>query len=90
MCIGIPNVGKSSLINAMRNVVLKKKSAALTGNKPGVTKTVMERIKIADVPPIYLLDTPGVFPPEVPDFETGMKLGLCHTILDHLVGKELL
>ena len=46
MIMGIPNVGKSSLINALRSSNLKKRKAAKVAPEPGVTKHVMEKIKV--------------------------------------------
>lgn len=52
MIVGIPNVGKSTLINK-----LAKRSIAQTGNKPGVTKQ-QQWIKVGNA--LQLLDTPGI------------------------------
>ncbi|MFO7197126.1 50S ribosome-binding GTPase, partial [Enterococcus faecium] len=52
MILGIPNVGKSTLINR-----LAKKNIARTGNKPGVTKA-QQWIKVGKT--LELLDTPGI------------------------------
>uniref|UniRef100_T1JBA6 Mitochondrial GTPase 1 n=1 Tax=Strigamia maritima TaxID=126957 RepID=T1JBA6_STRMM len=90
MTIGIPNVGKSSLINCLRARHLKKAKATQVGASPGVTKSVLERIKIHDEPKVYLLDTPGVTAPDVRDIETGLKLALCAILQDHVVGEHLM
>lgn len=50
--MGLPNVGKSSLINS-----LKRSRAAQVGNTPGVTKTVQEVVLDKHV---RLLDSPGI------------------------------
>ena len=50
--MGLPNVGKSSLINS-----LKRKHAAATGNTPGVTTTVQE---VHLDKKVTLLDSPGI------------------------------
>ena len=50
--LGIPNVGKSTLINA-----LAKRKATVVGDRPGVTKN-QTWIKITN--DLYLLDTPGI------------------------------
>lgn len=63
---GIPNVGKSTLINT-----LKGKRAAKTGDEAGVTKTE-QRITIAD--DFYLFDTPGVLWPRIIVAKSGYNL----------------
>jgi ribosome biogenesis GTPase A len=88
MVIGVPNCGKSSLINVLRNRHLNKKGATRVGAVAGITRSVLTRIKICEDPPIYLLDTPGVLMPNVRDIEMGMKLALCSCLQDHLVGEE--
>ncbi|XP_053548147.1 mitochondrial ribosome-associated GTPase 1 isoform X2 [Bombina bombina] len=90
MVIGVPNVGKSSLINSMRRLHLKKGKASRVGGEPGITRSVMSKIQISETPLIYLLDTPGVMSPHIESVETGMKLALCGTILDHLVGEDII
>uniref|UniRef100_A0A673JP52 Mitochondrial ribosome-associated GTPase 1 n=1 Tax=Sinocyclocheilus rhinocerous TaxID=307959 RepID=A0A673JP52_9TELE len=90
MVIGVPNVGKSSLINAVRRTYLKKGKASKVGGEPGITKTVLTKIQVCERPIIYLLDTPGVLPPRIENIEAGMKLALCGTILDHLVGEDVI
>lgn len=90
MVIGIPNVGKSSLINALRRTNLKKGKASRVGAEPGITKAVLTQIQVCERPVIHLLDTPGVLAPKIENVETGMKLALCGTILDHLVGEDII
>ncbi|XP_028324654.1 mitochondrial ribosome-associated GTPase 1 [Gouania willdenowi] len=90
MVIGVPNVGKSSLINSLRRTHLKKGRASRVGGEPGITKAVLTRIQVCQRPIMYLLDTPGVLPPRIESVETGMKLALCGTILDHLVGEDVI
>ncbi|XP_012590275.1 PREDICTED: mitochondrial ribosome-associated GTPase 1, partial [Condylura cristata] len=90
MVIGVPNVGKSSLINALRRQHLKKGKATRVGGEPGVTRAMTSRIQVCERPPVFLLDTPGVLAPRVDSVETGLKLALCGTVLDHLVGEETL
>ena len=90
MIIGVPNVGKSSLVNLLRNRHLRKKAASAVGAVAGITKSVLTRIKISENPLIYLLDTPGILEPNIKDTETGMKLALCACLQDHLVGPDLI
>lgn len=90
MIIGVPNVGKSSLINAIRNTVLGKRNAAHVGAVAGITRSVQHQIKVSQDPLIYVLDTPGVLSPTIKHVETGLKLALCATLQDHLVGEEII
>ncbi|MDT1949554.1 ribosome biogenesis GTPase YlqF [Carnobacterium divergens] len=77
MSIGIPNVGKSTLINRFI-----KKNIAKTGNKPGVTKG-QQWLKLGKE--LELLDTPGILWPKFEDPEIGKKLGLTGAIKDNLL-----
>lgn len=90
MIIGIPNVGKSSLINRLRNNHLRKTKAAQVGGVAGITRSVSTRIKISENPDIYVLDTPGILTPKVDDVYCGLKLALVGSMQDHLVGPEML
>ncbi|XP_069719765.1 mitochondrial ribosome-associated GTPase 1 [Phaenicophaeus curvirostris] len=90
LVIGVPNVGKSSLINSLRRLHLKKGKATAVGGEPGITKAVLTRIQVCEKPLMYLVDTPGVLPPRLGDVETGMKLAVCGAIRDHLVGEDVM
>ncbi|CAG9864047.1 unnamed protein product [Phyllotreta striolata] len=90
MIIGVPNVGKSSLINAMRIRFLRKGKATSVGAVPGITRSVLTRIKLCEKPLFYMFDTPGILSPNIPNVETGLKLALCATIEDHRVGEGIL
>lgn len=79
MILGIPNVGKSSLINK----VTSKKSAQV-GNKPGVTKQ-KQWIKLSNK--IDLLDTPGVLWPKFESQEVGLNLSYIGTIKEENLEK---
>uniref|UniRef100_A0A8D2A7A8 Mitochondrial ribosome associated GTPase 1 n=1 Tax=Sus scrofa TaxID=9823 RepID=A0A8D2A7A8_PIG len=77
MVIGVPNVGKSSLINALRRQHLRKGKATKVGGEPGITRAVMSRVQVCERPLMFLLDTPGVLAPRIQNVETGLKLALC-------------
>lgn len=77
MIVGIPNVGKSTLINR-----LAKKNIAKTGNTPGVTKA-QQWIKVGKE--LELLDTPGILWPKFEDQEVGLKLALTGAIKDAIL-----
>lgn len=86
---GVPNVGKSSLINAMRNVHTRKSGKATrVGATAGVTRSVLEKIKVSDSPKIYVFDTPGILQPKPNNMNAAMKLALCGTLQDHILGSE--
>jgi ribosome biogenesis GTPase A len=77
MIVGIPNAGKSTLINR-----LAKKNIARTGNTPGVTKA-QQWIKVGKE--LELLDTPGILWPKFEDQEVGLKLAVTGAIKDTLL-----
>ena len=80
MIVGIPNVGKSTLINKLVN-----KKVATVGNKPGVTKA-QQWIRLNDN--LELLDTPGVLWPKFEDELVGINLALTGAIKDEILPKE--
>ncbi|KAL8225367.1 hypothetical protein R6Q57_017924 [Mikania cordata] len=93
MVVGVPNVGKSALINCIHQIassrfpVQQKKKRAKVGPLPGVTQDIAG-FKIAQRPSIYVLDTPGVLVPTIADIETGLKLALAGSVKDSVVGEE--
>lgn len=90
MIIGVPNVGKSSLVNALRVRHLNKGNATTVGANPGITRSVLHKIKMCEKPLFYMLDTPGILTPNIENVEVGLKLALCATIQDHLVGEKII
>ncbi|GBG97239.1 ribosome biogenesis GTPase YlqF [Lactococcus termiticola] len=77
MIIGIPNAGKSTLMNRLAG-----KKIAITGNKPGVTKG-QQWLKTN--PDLEILDTPGILWPKFEDQLVGLKLALTGAIKDQLL-----
>lgn len=90
MVIGVPNVGKSSLINRLRNNHLNKAKAAHVGGVAGITRSLSTRIKISEDPLIYLFDTPGILAPSIKDIHAGLKLALVGCLSDHVIGSNVL
>lgn len=77
MVLGIPNVGKSTLINQ-----LAKKKMMTVANKPGVTMA----LKWAKVhPQLDVLDTPGLLWPKFEDPQVGIRLALSGSIAEHVL-----
>ncbi|PCJ30792.1 MAG: ribosome biogenesis GTPase YlqF [Moraxellaceae bacterium] len=74
LIMGIPNVGKSTLINILADKVIAK-----TGNEPAVTKG-QQRIKLDDS--IVLFDTPGMLWPKVENPNSGYRLAASGAIKD--------
>lgn len=78
--IGIPNVGKSTLLNRFVN-----KKVAVVQNKPGLTRNLLwykvnEHFKI--------LDTPGMLWPKFEDPKTGLKIALLNSIANYRYNPE--
>lgn len=80
LIVGIPNVGKSTLINRLAG-----RSIAATGDKPGVTKA-QQWIKIGKE--MELLDTPGILWPKFEDQETGYRLAVTGAIKEEVLNVE--
>jgi len=82
MVVGIPNVGKSSLINK-----LSGKTSAKVGNKPGVTR---QKQWIRPAKDIEIMDTAGVLWPKLEENMAGIKLAITGNIKGEVVDQELI
>ena len=80
LIVGIPNVGKSTIINKIAN-----RQVANVGNKPGVTKK-KQWIRVNGN--IDLLDTPGLLWPRLDDKDVGLKLALTGNIKQEILDVE--
>ncbi|WP_408010968.1 ribosome biogenesis GTPase YlqF [Pseudalkalibacillus sp. A8] len=77
LILGIPNVGKSTLINRLAN-----KKIAKTGDRPGITQR-QQWIKVGKE--LELLDTPGILWPKFEDQTTGYRLAVTGAIKDDIL-----
>ena len=82
MIVGVPNAGKSSLINRLTG-----RKSAMTGDRPGITKG-KQWLNLTDG--IQLLDTPGILWPKFEDPKTGLNLAFCGAIKDEILDRESL
>ena len=80
LIIGIPNVGKSTLINR-----LAKKNIAKTGDRPGIT-TSQQWVKVGKE--LELLDTPGILWPKFEDEQVGLRLAVTGAIKDSIINLQ--
>lgn len=81
LIVGIPNVGKSTLINTLAG-----RAVAATGDRPGVTKG-QQWIKTGGGE-LELLDTPGILWPKFEDQQVGFRLAVTGAIKDDLLAVE--
>lgn len=80
LIVGIPNVGKSTLINRLAG-----RSIAATGDRPGITKS-QQWIKVGKE--MELLDTPGILWPKFEDQMVGYRLAATGAIKDEILNVE--
>ncbi len=80
MIVGVPNVGKSSLINRLTG-----KKSAQTGDRPGVTRGKQWLTLQSGM---QLLDTPGILWPKFEDPNVGLNLAFCGSIKDDILGVQ--
>ncbi|KAK1533902.1 hypothetical protein CPAR01_10610 [Colletotrichum paranaense] len=106
LVVGMPNVGKSTLLNKLRvHGMHKKQSVAKVGAQPGVTRKLSSPVRILDSETssagdsndtmglgegVFVLDTPGVFMPFVSEAESMVKLALAGSVKDDRIPMEIL
>lgn len=82
MIVGVPNVGKSSLINKLTG-----RKSTQTGDRPGVTKG-KQWVRLKGN--LELLDTPGILWPKFEDQDVALNLAFCRAIKDEILDVETL
>lgn len=88
---GVPNVGKSSIINKFRlfSKGFYNSSPAKIGPEPCVTRGI-SGFKVSKDPLMYLIDTPGIMLPKLENNEQAMKLALIGAIKDEIIGVDVI
>ena len=91
MAGGIPNVGKSNIINNLRvlSKSFKSNKVTKTYNKPCVT-TYTNGFKISQDPLVFLLDSPGVLTPNIESVEVGLNLSIVGSVKPKIASKFVL
>jgi ribosome biogenesis GTP-binding protein YlqF len=88
--LGIPNVGKSTIINALRYLSSRKSSVAETSPLPGHTRSLSSWITLSEHPKMYLMDSPGIMLPKIRSPTIGLNLALSGAVKETIVAKHVL
>ena len=80
MVIGLPNTGKSTIINRLAN-----RNASKAADKPGQTRT---QLWVNVDEELEILDTPGIMPPKIAKYEHGLWLAAIHAVPSTIVEEE--
>lgn len=88
---GMPNVGKSTIINKLRQQApkIRGKYITKTSKSPAETR-IISGFKVSISPNAWLVDSPGMMLPSIQEGEMGLKLSLIGCISDKIVGKPIL
>lgn len=88
---GMPNVGKSTIINKLRQQApkIRGKYITKTSKSPAETR-IISGFRVSLSPNAWLVDTPGIMLPSIKSGDLGLKLSLIGCINDKIVGRQLL
>jgi len=64
--------------------------ATQVGAKPGVTRSVLTKIRVSNDPLVYLIDTPGIMMPNIKNNHVGIKLAACGKSYLHMILNRVL
>lgn len=88
---GMPNVGKSTVLNTLRKQANNLPGTPITKvtKLPGETRNLFG-FKVNLSPLAWMVDTPGLMVPNIEDNEVGLKLSLVGCVKDKIVGKQMI
>ena len=87
--LGMPNSGKSTVINQLR-ALHGKRAPRKVGGLPGVTREVRSHRLEGYANPTFLVDSPGIMAPRVRSLEVGLRLAAVGSIRDAVVGAPVI